>query len=104
MESIARQFANDQHLLIIRNGWFSFRWNEILEKGEIVANTTVLAAQRKDSAGSNQMAPVAPASSDQFGATVRKEKPAVVFVPHVETSAGMILPDSIIKAVSDAVH
>jgi aspartate aminotransferase-like enzyme len=104
MESIARQFANDQHVLIIRNGWFSFRWSEILEKGKIAASTTVLAAQRQDSAGSNQMAPFAPAPLDQVVATIRREKPAVVFAPHVETSAGMILPDSYIKAVSDAVH
>ena len=94
MESIARQFANDQHVLIIRNGWFSFRWSEILEKGKITAGTTVLAAQRRDSGGSNQMAPFAPAPLDQVVATIRKEKPTVVFAPHVETSAGMILPDS----------
>ena len=104
MESIARQFANDQHVLIIRNGWFSFRWSEILEKGKITFSTTVLAAQRQDSAGSNQMAPFAPAPLDEVVATIRREKPAVVFAPHVETSAGMILPDAYIKAVSDAVH
>ena len=94
MESIARQFANDQHVLIIRNGWFSFRWSEILEKGKIAASTTVLAAQRQDSAGSNQTAPFAPAPLDQVVATICEEKPAIVFAPHVETSAGMILPDS----------
>ena len=74
MESIVRQFANDQHLLIIRNGWFSFSWSEILGKGEIAANTSVLVAQRKDSAGSNQMAPFAPAPLGQVVATIRKKK------------------------------
>ena len=72
MESIARQFANDQHVLIIRNGWFSFRWSEILEKGKIAASTTVLAAQRQDSAGINQMAPFAPAPLDKVVATIRE--------------------------------
>ena len=74
MESIARQFANDQHVLIIRNGWFSFRWSEILEKGKITFSTTVLAAQRQDSAGSNQMAPFAPAPLDEIVATQSRTK------------------------------
>jgi len=94
MEPIVRQYANDQHVLIIRNGWFRFRWSEILEKGKIAASTTVLAAQSQDSGGSNQMAPFAPAPLDQVVAKIRKEKPAVVITPHVDTSAGMILPDS----------
>jgi len=104
MESIARQFANDQHVLIIRNGWFSFRWSEILEKGKIASSTTVLAARRQDNEGRNEIAPFAPVPVDEVVATIRDQKPAVVFAPHVETSAGMILPDAYIKAVSDAVH
>ena len=104
MESIARQFANDQHVMIIRNGWFSYRWSEILEKGKIASSTTVMMARRKDTDGSNQMAPFAPVPVDEVVATIRDEKPAVVFAPHVETSAGMILPDDYIRAVSDAVH
>jgi aspartate aminotransferase-like enzyme len=104
MESIARQFANDQHVLVVRNGWFSFRWSEILEKGKIASSTTVLAARRQDVTGSNQQAPFAPVPIDDVVTTIRNEKPAVVFAPHVETSAGMILPDAYIKAASDAVH
>jgi aspartate aminotransferase-like enzyme len=105
MESIARQFAGDQHVMIIRNGWFSFRWTEILQKGRIAASTTVLAASRQDGVdGSNQPAPFAPASLDEVVSRIAQEKPAVVFAPHVETSAGMLLPDSYIKAVAEAVH
>ena len=105
MESIARQFAGDQHVMIIRNGWFSFRWTEILQKGRIAASTTLLAASRQDGVdGSNQPAPFAPASLDEVVSRIAQEKPAVVFAPHVETSAGMLLPDSYIKAVAEAVH
>jgi aspartate aminotransferase-like enzyme len=37
-------------------------------------------------------------------AAIAAEKPALVFAPHVETAAGMILPDDYLKAVADAVH
>ena len=104
MESIARQFANDQHVMIIRNGWFSYRWSEILEKGKIASSITVMAARRTDTAGSNHMAPFAPVPVEEVVAAIRDEKPAVVFAPHVETSASMTLPDDYIRAVSDAVH
>ena len=105
MESIARQFAGDQHVMVIRNGWFSFRWSEILEKGKIAASTKVLAARRQAGAsGSNQQEPFAPVPIDEVTSRIAADKPAVVFAPHVETSAGMILPDDYIKQVAAAVH
>ncbi len=105
MESIARQFAGNQRVMVIRNGWFSFRWSEILDKGKIAASTTVLAAQRQSGDdGSNQPAPFAPMPVDEVCTRISAEKPAVVFAPHVETSAGMMLADDYIKAVADAVH
>ncbi|ADE40701.1 aminotransferase class V-fold PLP-dependent enzyme [Candidatus Puniceispirillum marinum] len=105
MEAIARQFADDQHVMIIRNGWFSFRWSEILEKGKIAKSSTVLvAARQQDGDGDNRQTPFAPHAIDDVCAQIAREKPAVVFAPHVETSAGMILPDDYIRAVSDAVH
>lgn len=105
MEAIARQFADDQHVMIIRNGWFSFRWSEILETGKIAKSSTVLAAARQqDGDGDNRQTPFAPYAIDDVCAQIAREKPAVVFAPHVETSAGMILPDDYIRAVSDAVH
>ena len=105
MESIARQFAGDQHVMVIRNGWFSFRWSEILEKGKIAASTKVLSARRQaDASGSNQQEPFAPVPIDEVTSCIATDKPAVVFAPHVETSAGMILPDDYIKQAAVAVH
>jgi aspartate aminotransferase-like enzyme len=105
MESIARQFAGDQHVMVIRNGWFSFRWSEILEKSKISASTKVLSARRQaGDSGSNQQEPFAPVPIDEVTSRIAADKPAVVFAPHVETSAGMILPDDYIKQVAAAVH
>ena len=105
MESIARQFADDQHVMVIRNGWFSFRWSEILDKGKIAASTKVLAARREGGvSGSNQQSPFAPVPINEVVARIAEDKPAVVFAPHVETSAGMMLPDDYIKQAAAAVH
>ncbi|MGU9956202.1 MAG: aminotransferase class V-fold PLP-dependent enzyme [Arenicellales bacterium WSBS_2016_MAG_OTU3] len=101
MEAVARQFAGQQKCLVIRNGWFSFRWSQILDMGNIPSASIVLKA-RQTSSGSK--APFAPAPIEEVVATIKSEKPAVVFAPHVETSAGIILPDDYIKAVADATH
>ncbi|TBO34310.1 alanine--glyoxylate aminotransferase family protein [Aquabacterium lacunae] len=101
MESVARQFAHGKHVLVIRNGWFSFRWTQIFDMGQIPASHTVLKARRT---GDGSQAPWAPAPIDEVVATIAREKPALVFAPHVETAAGMILPDDYLQAVADAVH
>jgi aspartate aminotransferase-like enzyme len=101
MESVARQFANDKKVLIIRNGWFSYRWTQILDMGRIAAEATVLKA-RQVSPGTQS--PWTPAPIAEVVAAIRANKPDVVFAPHVETSAGMILPDDYLRAVADAVH
>lgn len=101
MESVARQFATGKDVLILRNGWFSYRWTQILEMGNIPASATVLKARKQ---GSGPTAPYAPAPLQEVLATIREKKPAVVFAPHVETASGMILPDDYMKAVADAVH
>lgn len=101
MEAVARQFATDRKVLVIRNGWFSYRWTQILDMGHIASDATVLKARRT---GPGAQAPFAPAPIDEVVATIRAERPAVVFAPHVETSAGMILPDAYLRAVADAVH
>ncbi|WP_430419942.1 aminotransferase class V-fold PLP-dependent enzyme [Methylibium petroleiphilum] len=101
MEAVARQFATDRKVLVIRNGWFSYRWTQILDMGRIASDTTVLKARRT---GPGAQAPFAPAPIDEVVATIRAERPAVVFAPHVETSAGMILPDAYLRTVADAVH
>ena len=101
MEAVARQFATDKPVLVIRNGWFSYRWTQIFDMGRIPASSTVLKA-RQPSAGAQ--APWAPAPIAEVQAAIAREKPAVVFAPHVETASGMILPDSYLRAVADAVH
>jgi len=101
MEAVARQFANDEHCLIIRNGWFSFRWSRILEMGNIAKSTTVMKARK---VGDGPQDPFAPAPIEEVVAAINNEKPAVVFAPHVETSSGMLLPEDYLKAVADAVH
>ena len=101
MEAVARQFATGQRCLIIRNGWFSFRWTQILEAGDIAAGSTVMQARQ---AGNEPTAAFAPAPIEEVVARIRAEKPAVVFAPHVETSSGIILPDAYIKALADAAH
>ena len=101
MEAVARQFATGKQVLVIRNGWFSYRWTQIFDMGGIPASSTVLKA-RKTHAGAQ--APWVPAPIADVQASIAKEKPAVVFAPHVETASGMILPDDYLKAVADAVH
>lgn len=101
MEAVARQFAGGKDVLVLRNGWFSYRWTQIFEMGGIPASSTVLKARKT---GSGPTAPWTPAPIDEVTATIREKKPAVVFAPHVETASGMILPDNYLKAVADAVH
>ena len=99
MEAVARQFATGQKVLVIRNGWFSFRWTQIFDMGRIPEQVTVLKARQ---VGSGAQAPFAPCPIDEVVATIRAEKPAVVFAPHVETASGMILPDSYVRAIGEA--
>ena len=101
MEAVARQFAADKKALIIRNGWFSFRWTQILDMGRIASESTVLKARR---VGTGKQAPWVPAPIGEVVAAIRDKKPDVVFAPHVETASGMILPDDYLRAVSAAVH
>jgi aspartate aminotransferase-like enzyme len=101
MEAVARQFAGGRRCLVLRNGWFSFRWSQILDMGGIPASTTVLKAGRGD-AGSQ--APFLPAPIDQVVSAILAQRPEVVFAPHVETASGILLPDDYLRAVADAVR
>ncbi len=101
MEAVARQFATGKKCLVIRNGFFSFRWSQIFEAGNIPSSETVLKARLVESG--NQAA-FAPAPIEEVVAAIEKEKPDMVFAPHVETAAGIILPDDYVKAVTDATH
>jgi aspartate aminotransferase-like enzyme len=101
MEAVARQFAGGKDVLVIRNGWFSYRWSQIFDMGQIPKSSTVLKA-RKTSPGAQS--PWIPAPIAEVQAAIREKKPALVFAPHVETASGMILPEGYLKAVADAVH
>ncbi|MFN9527917.1 MAG: aminotransferase class V-fold PLP-dependent enzyme [Pseudomonadaceae bacterium] len=101
MEAVARQLATDQKCLVLRNGWFSYRWTQIFEMGRIPAEAHVLKARP---VADGPQAAFAPAPLEEVLASIAEQKPQVVFAPHVETSSGMILPDDYLRAVSDAVH
>lgn len=101
MEAVARQFGTDAHALIVRNGWFSFRWTQIFEAGGFAGDTTVCMARQT---GNGVQAPFTPAPIEDVTAKIRETKPDVVFAPHVETSAGVILPDQYVTALANAAH
>jgi len=101
MESVARQFANNKKCLVIRNGWFSYRWTQIFEMANLPSESIVMKAKQ---AADETTSPFAPAAIEKVVATIKAEKPDVVFAPHVETSAGLILPQDYLQAVGDAVH
>ena len=101
MEAVARQFATDKKCLVIRNGFFSYRWSQIFEAGKIPSSSTVLKARPVEE---GKQAPFAPAPIEEVVKTIKEEKPDLVFAPHVETASGMILPDEYIRTVAEAVH
>ncbi len=101
MEAVARQFGNNAHALIVRNGWFSYRWTQIFDAGQFTAKTTVMKARP---AGNTPRAPFAPAPIADVVAAIKENKPDVVFAPHVETSAGIILSDDYLTAMAAAAH
>jgi aspartate aminotransferase-like enzyme len=101
MEAVARQFARGQDVLVVRNGWFSYRWSQIIESADLTKSAEVMKARMQ---GNASPAPFAPAPIDEVTAAIREQKPQVVFAPHVETSSGMILPDDYIEAMAAAAH
>ncbi|MCX8952214.1 aminotransferase class V-fold PLP-dependent enzyme [Ruegeria sp. NA] len=101
MEAVARQFARGADVLVVRNGWFSYRWSQIIESGALTSSTTVMKARET---GNASPSPFAPAPIDEVVATIREQKPGVVFAPHVETAAGVILPDDYVAALASAAH
>ena len=101
MEAVARQFAHGQKVMVIRNGWFSYRWSQIFDMGSIPSQAIVLKARQQSA---DTKSAWAPCSIEEVEAQIAAEKPAVVFAPHVETSAGMILSDAYLTRVSAAVH
>jgi len=101
MEAVARQFAQDKKCLVIRNGFFSFRWSQIFDMGNIPSSSIVMKARRVEEGAQGAFAP---APIEEVVAKIQDEKPNLVFAPHVETASGIILPDDYLKAIADAVH
>ena len=101
MEAVARQFAHGQKVMVIRNGWFSYRWTQIFDMGSIPAESVILKAKQLSS---DTKSAWAPCPIEEVEAQIAREKPAVVFAPHVETAAGMMLPDDYLTRVANAVH
>ena len=101
MEAVARQFANQQKCLVLRNGYFSYRWTQIFDLANITNDITIIKGRQLEASTQGVFAP---APIEEVVAFIKKEKPAVVFAPHVETSAGIILPDDYLKAVGEAVR
>ncbi|WP_404301419.1 aminotransferase class V-fold PLP-dependent enzyme [Alicycliphilus denitrificans] len=101
MEAVARQFANHEKVLIVRNGWFSYRWSQIFDAGGLGAGAVVCKARRQ---GDGPQAPWAPCPAEEVAAAIRAEQPKVVFAPHVETASGIMLSDDYLRTVSAAAH
>ena len=101
MEAVARQVGRGSDVLVVRNGWFSYRWSQIFETGDLTASTTVLKACQT---GNSAPSPFTPAPIEDVVEAIRTGRPDVVFAPHVETSAGVILPDDYIAKMAAAVH
>lgn len=101
MEAVARQFANREKALIVRNGWFSYRWSQIFDAGGLGGGAVVCQARRQ---GDGPQAPWAPCPADEVAQAIRTERPKVVFAPHVETASGILLPDDYLRTVADAAH
>ena len=103
MEAVARQFANQQKVLIVRNGWFSYRWSQIFDMGGFGLSGGAIVCKARQQ-GSGAQAPWAPCPADEVAATIRAEKPKVVFAPHVETASGILLSDDYLRTISAAAH
>lgn len=105
MEAVARQFATNEHVMVVRNGWFSFRWTEIFDMGSIPSSHTVLKAQpQPPKSECDQHVQYAPYPIDEVEKKIMEERPKAFFAPHVETSTGMLLPDDYISRVATAMH
>ncbi len=101
MEAVARQFGHDAKVLVARNGWFSYRWSQIFESNGLAQSVEVMKARREKN---SEQAPFHPVPIDELVSKIRSYSPDIVFAPHVETSAGIILPDSYIKKMAEAAH
>jgi aspartate aminotransferase-like enzyme len=101
MEAVARQLATGRRCLVVRNGLFSYRWSQIFDAGSVTGHTTVCSARP---VSDERHAPWAPPPVDEVVEAIEGNRPEVVFAAHVETAAGMVLPDDYVRAVAAATH
>ena len=101
MEAVVRALAADKDCVVVRNGWFSYRWTQILDATGVAKSVEVFKASQSDNDGVVQFAP---ADIETVTAYIRKNRPQMVFAPHVETASGMMLSDDYIRALGEAVH
>jgi aspartate aminotransferase-like enzyme len=101
MEAVARQLATGRRCLVVRNGLFSYRWSQIFDAGSVAAETTVCSARP---VSDERHAPWVPAPVEEVVEAIERDRPEVVFAAHVETAAGMVLPDDYVRAVAAATH
>ena len=101
MEAVARQFGNDADVLVVRNGWFSYRWSQIFDASSSAKSVDVIKARQ---IGNDSQSSFRPAPIDEVVAKIKENRPSIVFAPHVETSAGVILPDDYVTQLASAAH
>jgi aspartate aminotransferase-like enzyme len=101
MEAVVRQFAAGASVLIVRNGLFSLRWTQILDAAGIADEQTVLQARQTEG---DPTSPWKPAPLEEITAAIREKRPGLVFVPHVETSSGIMLPGEYLSSIGAAAH
>ncbi|MFP5416681.1 MAG: GntR family transcriptional regulator [Actinomycetes bacterium] len=101
MEAVARQLAQDKRCLVVRNGFFSYRWSQILQQCRISDDVTVVQARP---VGPQHQAAWTPAPIADVVAALRESRAEVVFAPHVETASGMMLPDAYLTELGAAVR
>ena len=101
MEAVARQFGQKAKVLVVRNGWFSYRWSQIFEASSHASEVEVIKARQTLD---KPQSPFRPAPIEEVVTKIRDTSPDLVFAPHVETSAGVILPPDYLRALSDAAH
>ena len=101
MEAVARQLATGRRCLVVRNGLFSYRWSQIFDAGSIPSETTLCCARPVSDEGH---APWAPPPVEEVVEAIGRARPEVVFAAHVETAAGIVLPDDYVRAVAGATH
>ena len=101
MEAVARQFARNEKVLVIRNGWFSFRWTQIFDQGVTPTHAEIVKAQPDTDLADQQFSP---APIEDIVAMIKSTKPRLVVSPHVEASAGLLMPDDYLTQIAKAAH